>query len=77
MSPAAIDDFFKDFGTGLKSAVDLGTLLASLSVTSSDTIHGEVDALFLLNYAQSKGLALSDEFKMVFRQCLKEPPAGR
>jgi sugar/nucleoside kinase (ribokinase family) len=56
--------------TPLKSAVDMGTLLASLSVTSSDTIHLEVDARFLLNYAQSKGLVLSDEFKMVFRHCL-------
>lgn len=56
--------------TGLKSAVDLGTLLASLSVTSSDTIHPGVDAGLLLKYAQSKGLALSDEFKMMFRQCM-------
>lgn len=56
--------------TPLLSAVDLGTLLASLSVTSSDTIHMEIDASFLLNYAQSKGLYLSDEFKMMFRQCL-------
>ena len=56
--------------TQCMSAVDLGTLLASLSVTSSDTIHPEIDVSFLLNYAQSKGLTLSDEFKMVFRQCL-------
>ena len=53
------------------SAVDLGTLLASLSVTSSDSIHPDIDASFLLNYAQSKGLTLSDEFKMVFRQYLQ------
>jgi sugar/nucleoside kinase (ribokinase family) len=56
--------------TPLMSAVDLGTLLASLSVTSSDTIHLGVDASFLLNYAQSKGLALSDEFRQMFRQCM-------
>jgi sugar/nucleoside kinase (ribokinase family) len=62
--------------TGLLSAVDLGTLLASLSVTSTDTIHMGVDASFLLKYAQSKGLALSDEFKMVFSQCLQKPPPG-
>ena len=57
--------------TPLLSAVDLGTLLASLSVTSSDTIHMGVDASFLLKYAQSKGLTLSDEFKTVFHQCFK------
>jgi len=56
--------------TPLMSAVDLGTLLASLSVTSSDTIHLGADASFLLNYAQSKGLALSDEFRQMFRQCM-------
>jgi sugar/nucleoside kinase (ribokinase family) len=56
--------------TPLLSAVDLGTLLASLSVTSSDTIHLGVDASSLLQYARSKGLALSDEFKMVFRHCM-------
>jgi sugar/nucleoside kinase (ribokinase family) len=56
--------------TPLKSAVDLGTLLASLSVTSPNTIHLEVDAPFLLEYAQSKGLALSNAFRTVFRQCL-------
>jgi sugar/nucleoside kinase (ribokinase family) len=54
----------------LKSAVDLGTLLASLSVTSPDTIHMGVDAGLLRDYALSRGLVLSDEFKMVFRQCI-------
>jgi sugar/nucleoside kinase (ribokinase family) len=52
----------------LLSAVDLGILLSSLSVTSSDTIHLEADAGFLLNYARSKGLVLSDEFEKMFRQ---------
>jgi len=56
--------------TPLMSAVDLGTLLASLSVTSSDTIHLGVNASSLLAYAQSKGLALSDNFKLMFRLCL-------
>lgn len=59
----------------LSSAVDLGTLLASLSVTSSDTIHPEIDASFLLQYASSKGLAFSDGFLKVFRQCLKQSPS--
>jgi sugar/nucleoside kinase (ribokinase family) len=63
--------------TPLRSAVDLGTLLASLSVTSPDTIHMGVDAGSLLNYARSKGLTLSDEFKMIFRTCFQQPPAGR
>lgn len=56
--------------TPLMSAVDLGTLLASLSVTSSDTIHLGVNASSLLAYSQSKGLALSDNFKLMFRLCL-------
>jgi sugar/nucleoside kinase (ribokinase family) len=63
--------------TPLLSAVDLGTLLASLSVTSPDTIHMGIDAGSLLNYAQSKGLTFSDEFRMVFRQCLQQPHASR
>jgi len=62
--------------TALLSAVDLGILLSSLSVTSSDTIHLEANAGFLLHYARSKGLALSDEFKMMFRQCMQKPPPG-
>jgi sugar/nucleoside kinase (ribokinase family) len=53
-------------GSTLKSAVDMGTLLASFSVTSPDTIHMGANAGSLLNYAQSKGLSLSKEFKMVF-----------
>ena len=58
----------------LSSAVDLGTLLASLSVTSSDTIHPEGDAGCLLQYAASKGLAFSDGFAKVFSQCLQQTP---
>jgi len=62
--------------TPLSSAVDLGTLLASLSVTSSDTIHQGIDAGNLLQYAQSKGLAFSNEFNRVFRQCMQNPSPG-
>jgi sugar/nucleoside kinase (ribokinase family) len=56
--------------SSLSSAVDLGTLLSSLSVTSPDTIHLGADTCFLLNYARSKGLVLSDEFEKMFRLCL-------
>ena len=53
--------------TTLKSAVDMGTLLASFSVTSADTIHMGADAGSLLNYARSKGLSLSEGFKNFLR----------
>lgn len=59
-------------GASLDSAPDLGTLLASLSVTSPDTIHMGIDACSLLDYAKSKGLALSGAFQAVFRECLAE-----
>jgi sugar/nucleoside kinase (ribokinase family) len=61
--------------TPLRSANDLGTLLASLSVTSPDTIHMGIDACYLLEYTRSEGLTLSDEFHNVFRDCLEDTQA--
>jgi len=50
----------------LQTAVDLGTLLASLSVTSADTIHLHADAKLLLEYAKEKDLAFSPGFALLF-----------
>jgi sugar/nucleoside kinase (ribokinase family) len=52
--------------TPLRSAVELGTLLASLSVTSPDTIHREADAEALLAYARRHDLPFSPEFDALF-----------
>jgi len=50
----------------LQTAVELGTVLASLSVTSADTIHLGVDALSLEQYINQSGLKMSREFKSLF-----------
>lgn len=63
---------FKDPGTekiaetSLQTAVELGTLLASLSVTSADTIHLHADAKNLHEYAIEKGLKFSPGFARLF-----------
>jgi sugar/nucleoside kinase (ribokinase family) len=48
------------------SALELGTLLASLSVTSPDSIHKDADADLLYRYAQHKNVRMSDDFKAIF-----------
>jgi sugar/nucleoside kinase (ribokinase family) len=58
------DEFFSE--TPMKSAVELGTLLASLSVTSPDTIHREVDAHLLFEYAVNKKVQMSGEVLSIF-----------
>jgi sugar/nucleoside kinase (ribokinase family) len=58
------DVFFSE--TPLQSALELGTMLASLSVTSADTIHPAADAGLLLTYARQKGVCLSTDFKKLF-----------
>ncbi len=50
----------------LQTAVELGTVLASLSVTSADTIHEGADALSLEEYIHQSGLKMSREFKTLF-----------
>jgi len=52
--------------TPIFSSVELGTLLASLSVTSPDTIHSNADARMLLNYAERKNIHFSLEFAEMF-----------
>ncbi len=51
----------------LRSGMDLGILLASLSVTSPDTIHRGISAGPLREYALAMGLTFSKEFEAVFR----------
>ncbi len=58
------DTFFSE--TPLKSALELGTLLASLSVTSPDTIHEEADGMLMLRYARQKKVKFSPEFERLF-----------
>ena len=48
------------------SAVELGTLLASLSVTSADTIHLSADASQLLQFAREYGIAFSSDYQKLF-----------
>jgi sugar/nucleoside kinase (ribokinase family) len=52
--------------TPLQSAMELGTLLASLSVTSPDTIHQTANAKLLLSYAKEKQIRLGDDFAALF-----------
>ncbi len=54
----------------LQTAVELGVLLASLSVTSEDTIHPDANAKLLYEYAREKGLVLGPGFKRIFSECL-------
>jgi sugar/nucleoside kinase (ribokinase family) len=50
----------------INSAVELGTLLASLSVTSKDTIHLEADADYLQRFARENNIVFSAEFSKIF-----------
>ncbi len=52
--------------TPLNSSIELGTLLASLSVTSPDTIHEEADGMLLLQYARQKEVRFSPELEKLF-----------
>lgn len=64
--------FLKDAADGrfaetpLDSAVELGILLASFSVTSADTIHWGADAMALKRHAASHGVKLSERFAALF-----------
>ncbi len=53
-------------GTPLYSAMELGTLLASFSVTSPDTIHMEADAKALFTYAKERNICFSPDFARMF-----------
>lgn len=50
----------------LQTAVELGTLLASLSVTSPHTIHPDVNAKVLYEYANIKKALMGNDFIKIF-----------
>jgi sugar/nucleoside kinase (ribokinase family) len=54
--------------TPLSSAVELGTLLASFSVTSPDTIHLGANATELRKWAARAGAKLSEGFSRMLRE---------
>lgn len=57
----------KHFGqTSLAGATELGALLASLSVTSSDTIHADANAHFLYRFAMNNRVRFGDAFFQLF-----------
>ena len=53
----------------LQCAVELGTLLASLSVTSPDTIHSTANAGLLYRFAMKNKVRFGDDFLKLFRDC--------
>jgi sugar/nucleoside kinase (ribokinase family) len=53
-------------GTPLSSAMELGTLLASFTVTSPDTIHMGANAAALFTYAEEKNVRFSPAFARMF-----------
>lgn len=61
----ANDTFFSE--TPLQSAVELGTMLASLSVTSSDTIHPTADAGILYEFALKNQVRFGESFLKLFK----------
>ena len=54
----------------LESAVELGTLLGSFSVTSPDTIHFGADAKTLYRFAKTNEVTFGTNFTMLFKDCL-------
>jgi sugar/nucleoside kinase (ribokinase family) len=57
----------KEFGgTPLESALELGTLVASLSVTSPDTIHQLLDAETVRKHALNYNIPFTDRFANLF-----------
>ena len=62
------DHYFSE--TPLQTAVELGTLVASLSVTSADTIHPEADAVILYEFALKNNLHLGKEFLKIFHNSI-------
>jgi sugar/nucleoside kinase (ribokinase family) len=50
----------------LQTAVELGTVLASFSVTSADTIHEGASSTALYNYIQQSGLQMTESFENLF-----------
>ena len=61
----ANDRYFSE--SPVRSAVELGTLLASLSVTSCDTIHLNADAGLLYMFAKNSNVSFSADFLKLFK----------
>ncbi len=61
------DLFFSE--SPLQSAVELGTLLASLAVTSHDTIHPTADVDLLFRFARDNNIGFGTDFLTLFREC--------
>lgn len=64
LTKGAKDRYFSE--TPLQSAVELGTLLAALSVTSADTIHLEADVASLHEFALKVKVKFSQQFLKIF-----------
>lgn len=56
----------------MQTAIELGTLLASVSVTSPDSIHAEVNANLLNEYALERKVEMGPDFKKIFSDCRSE-----
>ncbi len=56
----------------LQSAVELGTLLASLAVTAHDTIHPSADAGLLYRFAMTNHISFGPDFIKLFEKCSEE-----
>lgn len=57
-------------GLPLPGAVELGTLLAALAVTSHDTIHPDADARTLYAFATEHAVRLEVPFTALFADCI-------
>lgn len=63
------DTFFSE--SPLCSAVELGALLAALSITTSDTIHQTANAELIHRFAKQMGVKFGYDFDILFSQCEK------
>jgi len=63
----ASDEYFS--ATPLTSAVELGILLASLSVTSPDTIYADANADLLFNFIREHNLNIGEDVSKMFSSC--------
>lgn len=58
------DGYFSE--TPLKSAMELGILLAGISVTSPDSIDKDICAEYLIDFVRNKNIGLGPEFERLF-----------
>ena len=62
------DSYFSS--SKLQSAVELGTLLASLSVTSPDTIHPTANSQLLYEFSKEHQVSFGKDFLKLFSSCI-------